>query len=173
MSKRNDNETAALAADPVRAQRVAPMFRERLAFVGQQCNDYTLMAPENMTVEDLTDPAVWALVKQAPGQPTLGIGDSIRIIHRAWFAECVVDVAGRGEPCRVLVRSVVARKSYGEIKRDLIPEDHEVVQDPKTGHQHAIFYRGRERERVVLAEYSTWQDAADACRDHANRTARQ
>jgi len=170
MAKADTETTTAAVAAP--AQRVVPEFRERLAFIGQAVNDFSLIAPDGMRVEDLTDPAAWALAKQAPSHPTLTIGDSIRVIHRDWFAVCVIDQAGAGQPCYALVLSVTPRKNYSAVKRDLITADHDVVQDSRTGHHHAIFFRGRERERVLLGEYSTWQAAVDACRDHTNRTAR-
>lgn len=151
------------------AKRPVPEFREEPTAIGYKVNDYSIVAPDKMTLEDLTDPAAWALIKQNTRGFALAVGDSVRVVHRDWFATVLVDKAARNEPCHVLVQFVTKRGAYAAISRDLVPADHDVDQDPITGRYKAIFIRGD--ERIELGEHSTYQAAADQCRDHASRVA--
>ena len=114
-------------------QREMPEFRDEPTNIGYRVNDYSVVAPDKMTAEDLTDPAAWSLVKQNTRGFQLAVGDSVRVIHRDWFATVLVDKAARNEPCYVIVQSVTKRRSYAELRRDLIPANHDVVPDSITG----------------------------------------
>lgn len=157
------------AAAETKPQRVVPEFRDEPTAIGYKVNDYSIVAPDAMTPEDLTDPVAWALVKQNTRGFALAVGDSVRVIHRDWFALVLVDKAARNEACHVIVQFVTKRGTYADPHRDLIPRDHFVSTDPTTGHFKAMFRRGE--ELIELGEYSTYQIAADQCRDHATRVA--
>lgn len=161
----------AVAEKKPEAERVVPEFRDAPKPIGYALSDYSVAAPDGMTPEDLTNPIVWALVKENSRGFELHVGDSLRVVHRDWIAAVVVDRGGRGQACHVLVESVLKRQNYAASRRDLMPSDHDAVLDPVTGYWRAIFYRGPAREEVELGEYSVEARAIEECRDHATRVA--
>lgn len=152
-------------------ERVTPEFRDLLQPIGYASNDFSIVAPEAMTIEDLTDPAAWAIAKQRLGGYTLATGDMVRVIHPEWFAIVLIDQAGRGETCRALVMSVTRRLRYAESERGRLAKGYRVVQDRATGHWRAMFERAG--ELVLIAEHAVEKDAVDAANGHADRVARK
>lgn len=151
-------------------------IRARPQPIGYEKADYSVLLADDIRPEHLEDAQCWTTAKHLTASdhgPCLMPGDTVRGIHRDYFAFCVVDSSGPGEPCHVIVTQVVPRKKHEARERALVPAEHYVELNPKTGRYDYGFFRGSDNERVSIGDARTFDQAADECRKHAARTAKR
>lgn len=106
---------------------------------------YRAYAPDDMTVHDLTDPRAWFAGSQ------LKLNDIVEVVHREWFAMCLVTDCGPGRTMAevILYRDLLRPQSDATRKGSALPDGYVVRLCPPGSR--STFEVFRPHDQVVIS----------------------